>query len=990
MVASAGNSGAASGRLTDPAVDPYVLAVGAEDTNGTATPSDDTIPSFSSRGDGTRNPDLVAPGVHIAEPAGARILHRPGVRRRRAAGDRLLRGSGTSQAAAVVSGAVALILQAHPSATPDQVKAALLRTAVPLPAADDQAEGNGLINLRGADPAVAAAGRRAAGLPQSTGRGSLEGARGIGHAVLNGVRLQGDCSIFGDRSTSPRSPLRRRTAPRGTARTGAAPTGRPAASPAAAGPARSWAGTSWAGTSWASGTWTGTSWAGTSWAGTSWAGTSWAGSVLGRHVLGRHLLGRDQLGDGGLDMTVRARWIARRLRRLQRLQPQLLPGLPAYPAGSPPQGSRSASLNRGVPAPPAGVRTSPPRTPLVATGIAVLTVLAAALWTALPHGRPPLHRDVQWAWWVFALLFGAAEMFVLHVQIRREARTVSLSDIPLVAGLFMLTPTDLLIARLLGPLLVFALHRRQGLLKLAFNAALLLAEVSLAVGVFHLLIGAIPTGPRSWLAAYVAVTAAGAFAAMAVTIVIGVAEGVLAGRDVWSAAGSGATVAVMLTTLGLVAVNALVANGDTAWLLLGCVVTTLVMYRAYASLSDRHLSLERLYHFSQAVGRTPGVDEVLRSVLSEARELLRAERSEVAFLPEGTQSSGVRVTAGPAGLFWEKSPADPLPAWLWHRIVRRMAPTLLPRSTKNDYERAYLARRGWHDAIIVPLRGESGAIGALVVADRMGNVRTFDTGDVRLLETVANHAAVALRNGTLIDQLTHEAMHDSLTGLPNRALLQRRLGEALTAADAHGRPVAVMIMDLDGFKDVNDTLGHQSGDDLLVEVARRMTATAGHDVTVARLGGDEFAVLLPQVRDAATAVRAAERLLVALEPPVTLADIDVQIRASVGAAVTPARAGTTMSELLKQADVAMYAAKVRGGGVRLFDSAMNTSSPEQLALVAELRRAIAEDQLSVYVQPKVSISTGRVSGVEALVRWEHPRHGLLSPPPSYPSLSAAV
>jgi diguanylate cyclase (GGDEF)-like protein len=371
---------------------------------------------------------------------------------------------------------------------------------------------------------------------------------------------------------------------------------------------------------------------------------------------------------------------------------------------------------------------------------------------------------------------------------------------------------------------------------------------------------------------------------------------------------------------------------------------------------------------------------VLRSVLSEARELLRAERSEVAFIAEGSIAAGVRVTDGPGGLTWEKTPADPIPEWLWLRVVRRMTPTLLTRSTKREQERSYLVRRGWRDAVVVPLRGESGAIGALVVADRMGNVRTFDAGDVQLLETVANHAAIALRNGTLIDQLTHEALHDSLTGLPNRAFLQRRLSEALAAAsDDHGQSVAVMIMDLDGFKDVNDTLGHHSGDDLLVEVARRMTSAAGEDVTVARLGGDEFAVLLPEVRDATTAVEAGERLLLALEPPVTLADIDVQIRASVGAAVTGAKARTAMSELLKQADVAMYAAKVRGGGVRLYEPAMSTSSPEQLALVAELRRAIAEDQLSVFFQPKVSISSGRVCGVEALVRWHHPRHGLLLP-----------
>lgn len=276
VVASAGNSGVRDHRLTDPAIDPYVIAVGAEDTHGSFGLNDDTIPDFSSQGDGVRNPDLVAPGVHIPS------LRVPGSFIDQQYGDsstvtdRLLRGSGTSQAAAVVSGAVALVLQAHPAATPDQVKAALIGNAQPLPSAQDQAEGHGLIDLRGltwAWPLPAAQ----QSFAQSRGTGSLEASRGDGHAVLSGVRLQGDNSIFGPLDITALA----RAEEDGTAWYGTHWGGADWADdsdPDSSWSGSSWAGTSWAGTSWATGNWNGTSWAGTSWAGTSWAGTSWAGT----------------------------------------------------------------------------------------------------------------------------------------------------------------------------------------------------------------------------------------------------------------------------------------------------------------------------------------------------------------------------------------------------------------------------------------------------------------------------------------------------------------------------------------------------------------------------------------------------------------------------------------------------------------------------------------------------------------------------------------
>ena len=170
----------------------------------------------------------------------------------------------------------------------------------------------------------------------------------------------------------------------------------------------------------------------------------------------------------------------------------------------------------------------------------------------------------------------------------------------------------------------------------------------------------------------------------------------------------------------------------------------------------------------------------------------------------------------------------------------------MPRHTRTPEARAWLATYGMRDAVVVPLNGATGIVGALVVADRLGDVRTFAEDDVLLLETVANHAGVALRNGELIGQLRHDSLHDALTGLPNRTDLQRRLTAALAAvADGSSPGTAILILDLDEFKQVNETLGHAQGDHLLREVALRLEGIVGTTGTVARLGSDEFAVLLP-------------------------------------------------------------------------------------------------------------------------------------------------
>lgn len=224
----------------------------------------------------------------------------------------------------------------------------------------------------------------------------------------------------------------------------------------------------------------------------------------------------------------------------------------------------------------------------------------------------------------------------------------------------------------------------------------------------------------------------------------------------------------------------------------------------------------------------------------------------------------------------------------------------------------------------------------------------------------------------------HRALHDSLTGLPNRVLFNDRLTRGLDDARATGSSVAVMLLDLDRFKMVNDTLGHQYGDELLRQVAARTSGTVRASDTVARLSGDEFAVLLPGV-DGPEAVAHAERLLHEVHRSFVLDEITVDVEASVGIAVAPRHAYTGES-VLRCADIAMYAAKDTKAGAVLYRPEMHTEDASRLLLLGDLRRALdASDQLTVHYQPKVGLNAGEVLGVEALVRWQHPDRGMISP-----------
>jgi diguanylate cyclase (GGDEF)-like protein len=224
----------------------------------------------------------------------------------------------------------------------------------------------------------------------------------------------------------------------------------------------------------------------------------------------------------------------------------------------------------------------------------------------------------------------------------------------------------------------------------------------------------------------------------------------------------------------------------------------------------------------------------------------------------------------------------------------------------------------------------------------------------------------------------HVTTHDFLTDLPNRILFCDRLTQALHSAHREKQMLAVLILDLDRFKEINDTLGHYNGDRLLKQVALRLNGMKRESDTLARLGGDEFGMLLPKIARVEDAVKVAQKVLKALEPPFTLEKLTLDVKASIGVTLFPDH-GSDIDSLLQRADVAMYAAKNKQTGFMLYSSAMDEHSPYRLTLMGELRRAIEQEELVLNFQPKLDCRTNRVLAVESLVRWLHPKHGLLPP-----------
>ena len=313
------------------------------------------------------------------------------------------------------------------------------------------------------------------------------------------------------------------------------------------------------------------------------------------------------------------------------------------------------------------------------------------------------------------------------------------------------------------------------------------------------------------------------------------------------------------------------------------------------------------------------------------------------------------------------------------RVVRTRQPVLL-KDVRED-ESFQDAREGITSAICVPVFDQGRVIGTLNV-ESVGEV-VLAEADLRLLSALGEQVGAAVGRAQLYAQdqaskvrLVHQAFHDPLTGLANRALLMDRITHVLARTQRQRETVAVLFMDLDNFKVMNDFLGHETGDRLLVKVAERLRTCVRPQDTVARMGGDEFVALLEGLSNVDDAIRVAERIIREVRVPFVIGGHRLHTSTSVGIAINT----TSGRDLLRAADIAMYRAKAAGqGSYEVFEPDMHDRALDRLKLETDLRTSLKRGELGVRYQPQVSLDNGKVVAVEALLRWQHPKRGLLLP-----------
>jgi len=560
----------------------------------------------------------------------------------------------------------------------------------------------------------------------------------------------------------------------------------------------------------------------------------------------------------------------------------------------------------------------------------------------------PDFRDLAWRLAGVTVLVAVTASMRTEIRVRSATVSISTTEIGVLVGLAILPPPAVTLCAALG---MFAAHAaaRRAMIKVIYNASRL-TLVAAAAGVVAKGLGGFGPG-----AGPATIATSFTFAAVAL-IVVDNLVGVLVMAVVsqtsprkiilhhWDIRVAGLVAIVVLALAGVLFVRLderfLVAVPVLAWSL----------NLAYSNRTRARSERDAWQKLAQSTDELNAVDldGVLHGAVTRAAELFSADDVDIE-IHFGTAAPRL-VRGGTDGITYDGDPTG--------------APQ--------------------HPGKVIPaaLEGHDGGpdIGILRLRFR-GPVQLSEREDYTL-HTFASALCTAIRNAAaytelarLADQHAHDAKHDPLTGLANRRRLQDE-GEELLG----GRPkgiTALLLIDLNHFKEVNDTLGHAAGDRVLVEVARRLETAAGEEALVARLGGDEFAVLMRGLSAPAVAAHRAQAMLATLTGPIELDGMRISVEASIGIATAPSRGG--MVELMRRADIAMYQAKRSGARTSVYVRARDTADVGRLTLGGDLPRAVAEQEITVNFQPIVDLATGDVIAAEALARWHHPDKGDLSP-----------